>query len=68
MQSILAGEAAEITDSHRTLRLAFLAPDIVTALLDGSAPVHLNAEALRRLDDIPASWQAQRKLLGFVCG
>ncbi|WP_143266014.1 hypothetical protein [Amphiplicatus metriothermophilus] len=39
----------------RQLRLAFLALDIVAALLDGAAPA-------RRL---PVRWAAQRRLLGF---
>ncbi|MEO0419067.1 MAG: recombinase family protein [Pseudomonadota bacterium] len=47
------------------LRLAFLAPDIQRAILDGRQPRHLNLEALRKLD-IPLAWSAQRKALGFA--
>lgn len=47
------------------LRLAFLAPDIQRAILDGRQPHHLNLQALRKMD-IPLSWAAQRKALGFV--
>ncbi|MEM1053023.1 MAG: hypothetical protein AAGI28_13115, partial [Pseudomonadota bacterium] len=47
------------------LRLAFLAPDIQRAILDGRLPHHLNLQALRKMD-IPLSWSAQRKALGFV--
>jgi site-specific DNA recombinase len=52
-------------DVSRTLRLAFLAPDIVTAIVEGRQPVELTAETFRRLSTLPTSWDAQRKLLGF---
>jgi len=45
--------------------LAFLAPDIVEAILDGTQPVDLTAETLSRLPDLPVSWADQRALLGF---
>jgi hypothetical protein len=49
----------------KTLRLAFLAPDIVEAILDGRHPAHLN---LRRLNDLPldGDWRSQRRTLGFA--
>lgn len=52
-------------DVNSRIRLAYLAPDIVKAILDGSAPKSINAEYLRRLSELPPSWIAQRKLLGF---
>lgn len=52
-------------DVSSRIRLAYLAPDIVKALLDGSAPKSINAEYLRRLNDLPSSWADQRKLFGF---
>lgn len=52
-------------DVSRTLRFAFLAPDIVTAIVEGRQPVDLTAETFRRLSTLPTSWDAQRKLLGF---
>ena len=49
---------------RRLLRLAFLAPDIQRAILDGHQPLHLNLEALKKMD-IPLAWSKQRKVLGF---
>ena len=46
------------------LRLAFLAPDIQRAILDGRQPLHLNLETLKKTT-IPLAWTEQRKSLGF---
>ncbi len=53
------------SDISRILPLAFLAPDIVEAILDGRQPVELTAESLKRLPALPTDWDAQRRLLGF---
>jgi hypothetical protein len=45
----------------RILRLALLAPDIVEAILAGSADQLLMLERLER--PLPASWEEQRELL-----
>ena len=50
----------------RIMRLAFLAPDIVEAILDGYQPVDLELERLLKV--IPTSWDAQRRALGFSRG
>lgn len=47
---------------RRTLPLAFLAPDIVQAFVDGSAEAGFTLSALKRLT-LPASWRAQLELL-----
>ncbi len=52
-------------DVGKALGLAFLAPDIIEAILDGRQPVELTATRLKRLTDLPASWAEQRRLLGF---
>lgn len=49
----------------RILPLAFLAPDIVKAILEGKQPVELTAKRLTRLDHLPIDWKAQRQKLGF---
>ena len=53
-------------DGHfeRLLRLNYLAPDIVTAILDGTQPAGLTRKALSRAD-LPLDWALQRRLLGF---
>lgn len=65
LESIAKSDGVLKSDASKQVRLAFLAPDIVEALLDGSAPVDVTAESLRRLDDLPLSWAKQRVLLGF---
>ena len=49
----------------RVVRLAFLAPDIVAAILKGKHPRELNAARLLRDSRIPLDWRQQRSLLGF---
>ncbi|MEX0644791.1 MAG: recombinase family protein [Parvularculaceae bacterium] len=65
LAEIAREDSADAGDTSRHLRLAFLAPDIVKALLDGTAPKALSAERLRRLDELPASWSVQRRLFGL---
>jgi site-specific DNA recombinase len=51
---------------YTLLRLAWLAPDITTAILNGRQPQHLNAMTLmRRASRLPVDWVEQRTLLGF---
>ena len=57
---------ADEGDVSRFLPLAFLAPDIVEAILNGKQPVDLTAEKLKRLRSLPKSWEEQRQLLGFI--
>jgi DNA invertase Pin-like site-specific DNA recombinase len=52
------------TEISRELRLAFLAPDVVTAILNGD--ISMTAKQLRRLHDLPASWTEQRRLFGVA--
>jgi hypothetical protein len=50
----------------RLLRLPSLAPDIITAIINGKSPPQLTAKKLMRLTlQIPIDWTEQRKLLGF---
>ncbi len=62
LKTILGREFADTTTSHRTIKLAFLAPDIVEAFMDGTAPIEINAETLKRLSTLPVDWENQRKL------
>lgn len=48
----------------RILRLNYLAPDIVAAILDGTQPLSLHRKKLL-LCTLPMDWALQRKLLGF---
>ena len=51
---------------YMVLRLAWLAPDIVSSIVDGRQPPQLSAKTLmRRAARLPPDWDAQRRLLGF---
>jgi DNA invertase Pin-like site-specific DNA recombinase len=51
---------------YRLLRIPSLAPDIITAIINGKNPPQLTAKRLMRLTpQIPVGWAEQRKLLGF---
>lgn len=50
---------------ERLARLAYLAPDITTAILDGNQPPALTSRRLLKLPALPLAWADQRTLLGF---
>ena len=50
----------------RTVRLAFLAPDITKDILYGREPEGLTSQGLIRLPKLPANWDEQRETLGFI--
>lgn len=47
----------------RTLRLSFLSPDIIKAIVAGRQPAHLTARRLKSYSAIPAIWSQQADLL-----
>ena len=48
----------------RLVRLTYLAPDIVAAIMDGVQPAGLTAKGLLQAN-LPMDWAQQRQLLGF---
>ena len=60
--------AMGVTDSYfrRVVRLAYLAPDITTAILDGRQPANLTAARLSQTSELPLAWSEQRRVLGFA--
>jgi len=54
-----------VTDRYvsRILRCAFLAPDIVEAILEGRQPPGFTLDKLRA--NVPIDWEEQRRVLGF---
>ncbi len=61
-------QQAGVTASYvtRLLRLCWLAPDIVQAILDGKQPPALTSTVLmRKAVNLPVAWAAQRDALGF---
>jgi hypothetical protein len=49
----------------RLVRLNYLAPDILTSILDGTQPSDLTARLLMQ-HDIPMDWTLQRRMFGFA--
>ena len=64
--AIASQERLTIGYLSRLLRLPSLAPDIVTAIINGKHPLQLTAKRLMRSAlKLPTDWTEQRKLLGF---
>ena len=45
--------------------LAFLAPNIIEAILAGKQPIELTAETLTKRTELPLTWSDQEALFGF---
>jgi site-specific DNA recombinase len=76
-EKLLRGGVAKFADLakseklHRSyysqiLRLAYLAPDITTAIFEGRQPADLTATMLIEYPQLPISWREQRTALGFA--
>jgi site-specific DNA recombinase len=48
----------------RLIRINYLAPDIATAIIDGTQPPSLDRKTLLE-SNVPTNWAVQRKLFGF---
>lgn len=63
-EEIARHQSVSLSYFMRLLRLNYLAPDIVTSIMDGAQPRHLTRRAL--IDaNLPLDWALQRKLFGF---
>jgi DNA invertase Pin-like site-specific DNA recombinase len=76
-QDLVSGRAASVVEIAtrdgiasqyvgHLLPLAFLAPEIVKAIVEGRQPVDLTTETLTNRIDLPLDWAAQKMLLGFA--
>ena len=67
-RSALFSNAAPRGNRHieRLARLAYLAPDITSAILDGTQPATLTSRSLLKLPGLPLAWPEQRKILGIA--
>jgi len=63
LKEIAAADGVSSSYVTRLLRLAFLAPDIVTAILNGRHPPQLTANRLMGDTRQPLNWSAHRELL-----
>jgi hypothetical protein len=66
VRDLVERHGADQGDVSRMIPLAFLAPDIVEAILEGRQPAELTAARLKRMRAIPASWAEQCRFLGFA--
>ena len=60
-------EAEQLDQSHvtRMINKAFLAPNIIRAILNGTQPPHLSLKYLKQYRALPNDWNMQKSLLGF---
>lgn len=76
LEKITSGKVASVSEiatqegmtSNAITRLiyrAFLAPDIIRSIMNGTQPATLNSYLLKRIVPLPLDWDEQRKLLGF---
>ena len=66
MHRIAKAEGVVPSYVTRLLRLTWLAPDIVAAIVDGRQPIGLTANRLMANIRLPLEWQDQRELLGLA--
>lgn len=51
---------------QQLVRLSFMAPDIISAIVDGTQPPDLTGRKIMRINKIPLDWAGQRKMFGFT--
>ena len=61
-ESIAGREGCTTRKINMTISLAFLAPDLVKAAIDGRLPPGMG---VARLADLSAEWSRQRQMLGL---
>ena len=62
-ESIAGREGCSVRKVNMTISLAFLAPDLVKAAIEGRLP---HGMGVARLCDLPAEWSRQRQMLGLA--
>ena len=67
-QGVPADAASAMSHRHltRLARLAYLAPDIIVAILEGRQPRTMTSRSLLRISCIPLDWNDQRRMLGIA--
>jgi hypothetical protein len=63
VESIASREGCSVRKVNMTISLAFLAPDLVKAAIDGRLP---HGMGVARLCELPAEWSRQRSILGLT--
>ena len=71
-QHLLTGKPDSLVDTYskqhliRLARVGYLAPDIITAIVEGRQPLSLSSAKLLRCPNLPIDWAEQRRQLGFA--
>jgi hypothetical protein len=65
ISNLAAANGVNASYFTRVLRLAYLAPDIIEAIIEGRQPPELTANKLVRVKNLPIDWPGQREALGF---
>jgi len=65
VESIAKRERCSIRKVNMTISLAFLAPNLVKAAIEGRLP---RGMGVARLVDAPAGWSRQHQMLGLPAG
>ena len=65
LAAIAARESLNYRFVGKTIRLAFLAPEIVEAIADGRQPLELSTELLTKRIRLPLDWRDQKRLLNI---
>jgi site-specific DNA recombinase len=63
ISEIAATDGISTGDVSRSMQLAFLAPDLIEAILNGQQPIEMTATRLKRSDALPLLWEDQRRVL-----
>ena len=63
IQALAETEKVNTTHVIRTINKAFLAPDIIRAILSGTQPPHITLKFLKKFAVLPNDWEAQRAIL-----
>lgn len=63
IKQLAAAEGVRASYISRVIRLAFLSPSVVEAMLRGSIRASVDAAALTATDAVPGCWQAQATLI-----
>lgn len=51
---------------YQLVRLSYLAPDIIAAIINGTQPPELTGRQIMRKNNIPLDWDSQRVMFGFA--
>ena len=66
IKEIAQTEGVDQSHVTRMLNRAFLAPEIISAILNGTQPPHFNLKYLKQFRSLPTDWSEQKALLCFT--